>query len=435
MRNCILALITAVSLSALAPALAGDYSGDLAAVREFLDADKSYSPDERVKAEAAFARLVATASDMSAAAFQLAVAHIAALSGNGHTMLPPGVWAFQFNRTPLEYYAFADGLRVVHAPQELRELLGTRVTAIDGRRVEELIDAFGQYFGARKGKRDEWVGFFLESPAILHAAGLARTDDRLEVRFVLANGATVTRTLQAASGAPQGEMFDFLDRSRLVMRAAENVAAPATVPLYLSEPDRAFRMARLPEIDGQYIQLRINKSFYEQKIATFLDATRVALAKAKPRNLVVDLRQDGGGDLNTTRAFIEDLPSLIAVDGRIFVLTSGRTFSAGIASAGYLEQAAPGRVTIVGEPIGDELEFWAEGELSQLPVSKAVLLPATERHNYVTGCPEPDCHLSIREHPIQVASLEPDIAVPLTYADYRAGRDPALAAVQEALRR
>jgi hypothetical protein len=53
----------------------------------------------------------------------------------------------------------------------------------------------------------------------------------------------------------------------------------------------------------------------------------------------------------------------------------------------------------------------------------------------MTGCPEADCHRSIREHPIRVPSLEPDIAAPLTYADYRAGRDPALDAVRKALGR
>ena len=434
-RIWILASVLAVSLSPLAPALAGDYSGDMATVREFLDTDQSYSQEERAQAVAELKKLEARASDMSLAAFQLAVAHIAALSGNGHTMLLPGVWPYQFNRTPLEYYAFAGGLFVVHAPPEMRELLGARVTAIEGRSVEELTEAFGRYFGARSGKRDEWVGFFLESPAILHAAGLAGSEDRLDVQFELANGSTITRTLPGALDPPKGEMFDFLDSSRLVTLAAENIAAPGSIPLYLGEPDRAFRMAPLPEIDAEYIQLRLNKSFYEQKIETFLASARTTLEKTKPRNVVVDLRQDGGGDLNTTRAFMQALPSLVAADGRIFVLTSGRTFSAGIASAGYLEQAAPTRVTIVGEPVGDYLEFWAEGGLMQLPVSKAVLLPATERHNYTTGCPEPDCHIFISENPIRIRSLEPDIAAPLTYADYRAGRDPALAAVYEALGR
>ena len=92
-------------------------------------------------------------------------------------------------------------------------------------------------------------------------------------------------------------------------------------------------------------------------------------------------------------------------------------------------------MTIVGEPIGDHLSFWAEGRIVQLPESGARLLYASERHDYTTGCPEPDCHAPIRNHPIRVTSLEPNVPVPFTFADYRAGRDPGLEAVARLLQR
>jgi hypothetical protein len=416
----------------LAPAGADDFSGDMATVRAFLDKDRSYSPAERAAVEAGFAKLKTGAANMTPAQFQLAVAHLAALARNGHTMLLPGVWAHQFNRVPVQYHVFADGMRVVHAPDAMRDLLGVRVVSIDGETTEALRRAFGKYFGGRDSKRDEWVGFYVESPAILHAAGLAKAPDRVEVRFELANGASATRVLTAALDPPKGEVFDFLDHSRLVTFAAEN-AASGTVPLYLRKDGQAFRFVAMPDLDANYMQLRINKSYYDQKMDAFLGAVSAALKKSSAKALIIDLRLDGGGDLNTTGAFWGKLPSLLPADARVFVLTSGRTFSAGIASAGYIRQALPGRVTIVGEPIGDFLEFYAEGGPMQLPVSKAMLLPATERHNYMTGCPEPDCHSSIRDYPIRVTSLEPDIAAPLTYADYRAGRDVALEAVRKAL--
>lgn len=427
------ALIVLLTLQTLGAAQARDFGADLAKVRDFLDHDKSYSAEERAQAEAAFAKLQATAGDMSVEAFQLAVAHIAALTHNGHTMLVPGVWMFQFNRIPLRFHVFADGMFVVHAPDAMRELRGARLLSIDGRSADELRQAFGQYFGAREGKRDEWVGFFVELPQLLHAAGLAKAVDRMEAQFELATGAKVARTLHAALDPPNEQLLNHLDFSRLVLHAAENAASADAVPLYLQGLRRAFIIAPLPELEAQYIQLRINKSFYEQSVDAFFASARTTLKQAKPKNLVVDLRLDGGGDLNTTRDFLQELPSFLPSVGKIFVLTSGRTFSAGIASAGYLKQAAPTRVTVVGEPIGDYLEFWAEGDFLLLPVSKGALLEATERHNYMTGCPEPDCHLSIRKYPIRVQSLEPDIAAPLPYADYRAGRDPALAAVRKAL--
>jgi hypothetical protein len=142
---------------------------------------------------------------------------------------------------------------------------------------------------------------------------------------------------------------------------------------------------------------------------------------------------NGGGDLNTTRDFMESLPSL--VPGRIFALTSPWTFSAAISSIGYLEQTAPDRVTIVGEGVGDRLNFFSEGDIVTLPNSQAMLLNATERHDYQTGCRGfSDCHGPVRRNPISTPTLAPDIAAPWTIDAYRAGRDPAMEAVATALR-
>ena len=141
-----------------------------------------------------------------------------------------------------------------------------------------------------------------------------------------------------------------------------------------------------------------------------------------------------GGNLNITRDFMLALPGL-AQGGRVYAITSGRTFSAAISSLGYLRQAAGDRLVIVGEPIGDRLEFWAEGDIMRLPGLDGLMLYATERHNYMTGCPEADCHASIRDHPIRVTGLQPDIAAPLRYADFRAGRDPAMDAIARDARR
>lgn len=141
-----------------------------------------------------------------------------------------------------------------------------------------------------------------------------------------------------------------------------------------------------------------------------------------------------GGDLNIARDFMQALPAL-AEGGRLYAITSGRTFSAAISSLGYLRQAAGDRLTIVGEPIGDRLEFWAEGSMVHLPRSGAMLLYATGRHNYMTGCPQADCHGPVRDNPIRVTTLRPDIAAPLGFADFRAGRDPAMDAIIREVRR
>lgn len=146
------------------------------------------------------------------------------------------------------------------------------------------------------------------------------------------------------------------------------------------------------------------------------------------------MRLNSGGDLNKTRDFVQSLPNLAS--GRIFVLTSPCTFSAAISTVGYLKQAVPDRVTIVGEMVGDRLEFFAEGRGVDLPNSGIGIGVATQRHDYKTGCkPFSDCHGNVVRFPIAVPTLAPDIPAAWTIEALRTGRDPALDAVVKSLKK
>ena len=91
-------------------------------------------------------------------------------------------------------------------------------------------------------------------------------------------------------------------------------------------------------------------------------------------------------------------------------------------------------MAVVGEPVGDRLEFFAEGRPVRLKHSGEVLLPATVRHDYADGCRRfSDCHGPVVSRPIRVATLAPDVAAAWTFEAYRAGIDPAMQAVARAL--
>jgi hypothetical protein len=354
------------------------------------------------------------------ARFELEAAHIAALADNGHSVLLPPQWPSRYRRSPVHLGLFADGLYVVSAPADRRPLIGRRVLRINGHDWREIRAAYARYQGGLPGFRDQFVTLFMELPALLHAAGFGSDPDRLALTLS-APGQPETVTIQAAL-TPYRDVAAFTGESSLIDGA--RMLPPATVPLYLQDPGPLFRRAWPAGLDGAYVQLNAIRGLGIQQ---FFEETLAELRRRRPRNIVVDLRFNMGGDLNIAREFMRALPG-IASD-HVYAITSGRTFSAAISSLGYLKQAAGDRLTIVGEPIGDRLQFWAEGDIMALPGLGAMILYASERHNYMTGCPEADCHAAIREHPIRVRSLQPDIATPLTWADFQAGRDPAMAAI------
>ena len=63
----------------------------------------------------------------------------------------------------------------------------------------------------------------------------------------------------------------------------------------------------------------------------------------------------------------------------VFVITGRATFSAGILHAVQWKQWG---ATIVGEQVGDDLDFWAEGGNVLLPNSKLTIHYANGFHGY-----------------------------------------------------
>ncbi len=431
MRN--LAFLMVFAVSALTQALAADRTGDLAVFREeIFEKDKSYSVHARAEAEALLQTLEGEADRLSDATFELRLAEIVARADNGHTIFFTSLWREKFNRAPIKTLVLEEKLYIGAAGPEYAGLVWAEVTHIGGAPWAEIRSALARYQGGVQQWKDEFLRFFVESPEIMHAVGFAAASDRLALEGVLADGKPFAAEIVGVAMAPEYREGNarYVPPSRLVELSRELRDAP----LYLRDGEALFRFAWL-EGDVAYIQFKANTGEWAGfNTVSFSDDVIRRLSERMPRHVIVDQRFNSGGDLNYSRHLMQALPSLTDAAGKVYVITSGKTFSAAISSVGYLEQAGGERVVIVGEPVGDRLEFWAEGPIEKLPQSGAEVLYATERHNYMTGCPEDDCHKSIVDHPIAVPTLEPDIAAPMSLAAFRERRDPAMEKIMERIK-
>ncbi|HEX6589017.1 MAG TPA: hypothetical protein VF039_08340 [Longimicrobiales bacterium] len=438
MRHAILALLLACTPAALAAQHGGSTSNGVAPssraaaidafVEGFVEYDVSYTEAARAEARRAIAALREEQLP-SDAALALELARIAALAENGHSAVLPVGLAAPHAQLGVRFFLADDGLFVADAKEPYATLIGERVERVAGLTLAELRDVWSRYTPGPDGHRDESLPLFLETPALLEAAGLTR--DSTRVALELAGGRSVEVEATGGWYGPEPDaVWHFLGGARAI--ALARAGRIGGTPLYLGEPDAYFRVVPLPDHDAVYLQFRANIDFTRRTdLAQLARAAIDTLRAHSPRFVIVDQRFNVGGDLNTTRALMQAIPGIVGEEGGVFAITSGRTFSAGIASVAYLKQAAGDRLTIVGAPVGDDLEFYAEGDLLVLP-GDVLVTRATERHNYMTGCPEADCHGPIRANPIRIESLEPDVRPRFDYADVVAGRDPYM---EEVLRR
>jgi hypothetical protein len=437
------ALALTTSLLGAGPSCAARPQGDAAwqvadlAVfeRDFFAVDRSYSAEARAQAEARIARLHQHPGAISNARFVLELSQIAALADNGHTGMVSRGTLPEFASVGIRFTVFGEDFYVVRAIRAHADLLGGQLVAIDDVSIKTLLEGARTLRGGIPSWRDRFAASFFESPGQLHAMNLARSAARASYRFRLRDGTSRDVALDRLPGSGRDPSSAMLDPSargsdwRMLLSADR---APWSLQAY-STP---FRRRDAPELDAMVIQLHANIDVEGESIAAFLNDAETARASAHRTNVVLDMRFNGGGNLQLTRGFMESLPEHLSSGGRVVVLTSPWTFSAAISSVGYLKQAGGDRVVLVGEAPGDRLQFWAEGSPFRLPSSGAWILPATARHDYFDGCRRfTDCHDYVKRFPIAVKSLAPDIAAPWTIESYAAGRDPGMEAATRILAR
>ena len=421
---------------------------DAAYFEAFPDFDHAYTRRTRAEARRRAVQLRNVAGGLSHEQFVLRVAEIAALADNGHTSI--GFNAFKKNtpRIPLRTYWFPDGLYVLMASTTQDDLIGARVDAIDDTPVEAIYAGLRRYVGGEDAWRRLQVTALFESPAMLQAAGLARSGDALTLSGIGADGVAFTRRVVAEQRDRGAPIFPAAQQMLFPQPASRQPPSPdpgamrsllardGSAPLWLSAPGKLFQIDAAPR-EGLYVRLSHNNDADEGPIAAVLDAVMARITTQHPAYLVVDMRMNGGGDYTTTYAFARALPEAMN-GGHIYILTSGWTFSAAITTTAALKQAGGARVSIVGEPVGDRLDFWAEGDQFELPNSFLTVSYASGRHNYAGPCTDRrSCFWLNEKYPVRVRTLAPDLLAPLTFQAYAAGRDPAMEAVAhaEALRR
>ncbi|MEZ5971098.1 MAG: hypothetical protein R3C31_04770 [Hyphomonadaceae bacterium] len=404
---------------------------DATYLARFPEFDRAYTPTTRAEAQHLLTQLQANAGSLSHEQFVLRVAEIAALADNGHTSIGENAFRKNTPRLPLRTYQFANGLYVVWTTPALADLRGARIDAIDGHSIADLHRATRRYSGGTDAHRQRMLTAMLESPALLQAAGLASERDELTLRGVLLNGTPFERRVEAEDrdraawvSSSQRLLFPTWPNAPMAGLMHDEDA----LPIYLRQRSQLFSLEDAPE-HGLYVGIAYNGDADESPIATFLDRALERVRSEHPAYVVVDMRMNGGGDYTTTYAFAQALPRA-ASDAPIYVFTSAWTFSAAITTVAALKSAGGDQVVIVGEPVGDRLDFWAEGGTFDLPNAFLQVHYAAGRHVYDGPCRDrATCFWLNERYPVRVRTLEPDIPAPLTFEAYKALRDPAMDAV------
>lgn len=334
---------------------------------------------------------------------------IAALVGDGHTRIEPRKDdRFGFPSLPLKLYLFEDGLYIRAAAPAHAALVGARIEAIGGVPVAEAIRRAAE-LASRENEMGPrlYVPLYLNMPDILQALGLAET--RSEAVLTLRRG-NRRWTARVPAGAVDPRWPADTDIS-LVTPEGWVDARRAPQPLWLQAPLDLHRLIELPERRAIYAQLNMVADVEGETLTRFGTRIRERAQATNPRAVILDLRLNTGGGGHLRNGFVRELIRTEDEDTRLYVLTWRGTFSASQFILNDLDRLTS--AVFIGEPAASSPTGYGDSYRSIMPNSRI-----TVRTSIVYW----------QEGQNRDRWTWVDIAAPLSFADYAAGRDPALEA-------
>ncbi len=324
---------------------------------------------------------------------------------DGHLFLPLHQAATGFRILPLRLYQFSDGWFIIDARETHEALIGTRLTHVDDTAIDEVVQRVEPLVARDNASTVKArIAEYCLSPELLRTLGIVEQTD--SVRFTVDSS-------DKESPDKAGQTNHSFSKALHPITWAEYDAwqQPAHEPesfalRYLENPQTL-----LVEYNAVRDRTRSGETMQQfcRRLASFVSTHTV-------KRVVVDLRENGGGNNATYRPLLALLRrnKLINQPGKLFLITGRKTFSA--AGNFVAEVDRDTSALIAGEPMGGGINQYGDSLSVMLPNSGLVAKIASRY--WQMGKPDDER-----------LTLEPDVPVALSSADFFAGRDPVLEAI------
>lgn len=371
------------------------FADDLKQLRHVVCAlDPSYAsvPDHTLKAGL---DAVERAAQSGKHAFLLEAMRLTALSGNGHSRVLPHA---AIQTMPLRMIAIGHDIALND---------GARVVSINGQAIEDICARARPFLSGTAARQRALTPLLLAWPEALRMLTDYNED----------------HAVFEVDGPDQ-------DRRHISLPMADVTPALNTYPIF--ETGQLRLNARPPWTCARHDNV-LHIGLHDLKTMTPTDGdTILAHILGTPRSpLIIDLRGNPGGNFFNAMGLINAVKAQWR-GNKCAVLVDKFTFSAAIVCAALFVHHLGNRCSVMGETMGDALEFHAEGDTLILSDSGASLRYSTQRHDWHTGRVDPSLSADIAAVQVGVGPLS-ILPLPFSAAALAQGQDLALTAALSTL--
>jgi len=315
----------------------------------------------------------------------------------------------QKDHIPVRFDRYADGIYVRAAAGEYVDAVGGKLISVGGHDWKDAIqkvDSLESHDPDNNGEQLAWSAkTSLNWPRVLHGLGLSETADSADF-LIEKNGSAKVFHMKASVNV--GEWY--VNSVPATWIDARPKSSP--IPLSRQHEDKFYWFTVVPEHHAIYFQFNLVINQDTESLADF--AARLASALGQPgiNRLIIDLRNNTGGDNTLLRPLLTAIfRSKVNRRGGILAITGPTTFSAAQNFVNRLENYS--EVIYIGEPTAENVNFYGDPAEFTLP------------HSHMKGAVSQLWWQDKDPRDKRTATF-PEVALSSTFQDYLAGLDPVL---------
>lgn len=405
--------LMSLGLSAQEKLSADDWQADLTFLQETVHKEYSFL----------FKKTTAEAFDQKVAALSAAIptmqqheiiagfARIVSSFEYGHTSIRLGGGGdMAFHKLPLNLYHFSDGVYVEGAHQDNEKALGAKVLKVAGMPIADALSAVRPVVPAENDQFFKGYGLqYLLFPEVLHAQGITKELQQTVVLTLQKGEEVFDMAFTSGKMGALPTSYGFTKQEGEWRSAREQ----GTTPYYLQELDKHYYFKYLPEEKTVYVRYSQVVPDPSINIPDFYESVFNFIKSKEVEKLVLDVRLNGGGNNFNNKTLVTKVIASEKINqiGKFYVIIGRRTFSACQNLINEFDNYT--NVIFVGEPSGENVNFYGDNRTVNLPNSK---IPV--RLSWAWWQDKPQWQ--------NADWTAPHLAVDLSFAEYQSNQDPIL---------
>lgn len=359
---------------------------------------------------------------MNTYAMVVGLAKMIALAGDAHTALEVP----KNNRMPIECYWFEEGIYITKADLPFNEIISAKILAVEGFSIAKVIEKLTEMIS------HENIQFvkaqlpqLLVCTDVLYGLGICPKVEEVNIEIQGMDGAETQIILPSVKYAEWDRLIkqeDFLNREGLFNKD-DFFNKGKHLPLYRRNGNLYYWKEELENGESLYVAYKKCKDMETLSVEEFCEDLKRTLEKGKKlKNMILDFRQNSGGNSELFRPFIEWLSDFQMVrqeiTGRpfkVFVIVGRDTFSSALLNVYLLHFKT--KATFIGEPTGGKPNCY--GEVNYFTLNESGLsVRYSTRYYYL-----------IEEYDLD--SFYPEIIFDVSFKDYRENKDPCMEWIEQ----